>query len=491
MTRFVVLGALVCAGCTPSLVFPEQAADVQPSRWGDQVGYDTDRDGRPDFFLFLNASGRADRIGYDYAGDGQPDSVVGLDRLPVADCRHVVIILDGFPYEVVKAYRDEGHLRLFHPPSKVVAPYPVMTGTALEDALDHLPCLGYEASYFDRRRNKSTSGVWNYLTARNEPWTQLADYRAKTLWDGIGYLYPHWVFRREMGKLKQEIQRRRGRETIAYVVSSAGVATKDGTEGQRWCLQWIDRLVNEVFWETRGLVKVTLLADHGHTNVPPKHAQLDQHLKERGWRFTRRPKGPRDVVEIRFGLVTFASYVTQDRVQLAADLIESDRVDLVSYAHGDAVIVQSAGGKAMILPGKGGYIYMGLQGDPLGLRPIVEELQVKGKVSPTGVLDDRALFEATVDHAYPDPLHRLYRAHFGLAENVPDVLASLKPPWHGGSPSMDRMVDNASTHGDLGRASSVTFIMSTVGPLPPAVRTRDIAGHLSRLLGRPFPLRRW
>ena len=43
-----------------------------------------------------------------------------------------------------------------------------------------------------------------------------------------------------------------------------------------------------------------------------------------------------------------------------------------------------------------------------------------------------------------------------------------------------------STHGDLG-PTSTTFILSTAGPLPPVLRSRDVSGALSALFGRPWP----
>ena len=184
---------------------------------------------------------------------------------------------------------------------------------------------------------------------------------------------------------------------------------------------------------------------------------------------------------------TYASYMTRDPQALADDVVTMAGVDLATYMEGDGVLVRSRDGEALVRAGAGGYSYECRRGDPLALSALLARLAAAGKVDADGFVDDRALFDATVTHKYPDPLQRVHRAFFGIVENVPDVLVSLEPQWHSGSASLDAFVTNASTHGDLGYASSVTFIMSTVGRLPAAMRSRDVPGHLSGILGRRFP----
>ena len=65
---------------------------------------------------------------------------------------------------------------------------------AIEDILGYIPCRGFEAKYYDRRKNKLLGGKWDYLTGKNQPYKNLLHYRANMLWDAIGYLKPQAVF---------------------------------------------------------------------------------------------------------------------------------------------------------------------------------------------------------------------------------------------------------------------------------------------------------
>ncbi len=106
------------------------------------------------------------------------------------------------------------------------------------------------------------------------------------------------------------------------------------------------------------------------------------------------------------------------------------------------------------------------------------------------VVKDGEVFRATADCQYPDPLLRLWRAHFSLAQHTPDVIISLADQYYAGSKGFDVFVSIASTHGGLNKANSTTFIMSTAGPLPPLMRSADISPNVTRLLHRPWPAKK-
>lgn len=476
-----VLLAVAAAGCRKPVRLP---VEVQVVRTGqaEQRSYDTDGDRRADFFTSA-AAGRVDRIARDRTGDGKPDEWVRLDDVPLADCRHLVVILDGFGYDLVRTYYDAGHLRLFHPPSAVVAPYPTLTDPCLAAALGLAPCTALEARYYDRKAGKVVGGNIAYLAGRNMPYNRLLQYRAKMFWDAVSYVKPRPVFTKEVHDTKRTFDRLRRREVLAYLVSSAGMGTKYGARGQRECLALVDRLVNQVVLESRGRVKVTLFADHGHTCTEARRTDLAGHLKRRGWRVTSRLKKPRDVAYIRFGLETYASFATDRPAELAADLVGADGVDVVSFADNDAVVVLSAAGSRAVIRARAGrYAYQVAVGDPLSLKPILAGLTPDAG----GYYDADELLAATATHRYPAPLQRLWQAHFALVANRPDVIASLTDDRYSGSQAF--AVKVASTHGGLNYRNSVTFIMSTAGPLPPVLRTADIPAALKRLLGTDWPM---
>ena len=476
------------AGCRKPVYFPAQslagAAEVESAL----AAYDTDSDGTADFFTYADgATGRIVRIGYDLNGDGRADVVNDLDAIPLSNCRHLVIILDGIGYDLVRRAWDDGRLRMFHPPSRVIAPYPTVTDPSLEDVLGNVACRSIEAVYFDHQANRLAGGTGDYLAGKNQPYNQLLDYRADLIWDAIGYLMPWEVFGKEINDAKRRFDKTERQEFLAYFVSAAGVGTTMGAEGQKQCLERVEQLVNQVIWETRGLTKVTLLADHGHTYTPARRIQIETWLKEKGWRLRNSLKKDNDVALIRYGLVTYAALATLRPAALASDVVKCEGVELASYVERDSVVVLAPGGqRAIIGRDSGRFRYQATSGDPLKLLPVLANLGD----SAGGYHDADRLLEATAEHVYPAPLQRLWRAHFGLVKNPPDVLCSLKDDYFFGSAGFSNSVNVVSTHGGLNRTNSTTFIMSTVGPLPPLMRSGDIPRHMSALVGRPWPMRK-
>ena len=68
--------AAALAGCRPPAVtFPARPIASTEAR----RDYDTDGDGKADFFLLAEKTGRFDRIAYDRDGDGKPDHIIHLD----------------------------------------------------------------------------------------------------------------------------------------------------------------------------------------------------------------------------------------------------------------------------------------------------------------------------------------------------------------------------------------------------------------------------
>jgi hypothetical protein len=240
-------------------------------------------------------------------------------------------------------------------------------------------------------------------------------------------------------------------------------------------------------WRTRGRVKVTLLADHGHSYTRPKFLDLKSLLEAKGWRMVDRLEGPKDVNFAPLGLVTYASFSTFRPGALAADLVECKGVELASYVEkGVLIVLSSDGGRSTIRKVNAGYTYEPTQGDPLKLRDALGRI----KANADGAYDGNELLQSTANCAYPAPLERLWRAHFSLVENPGDVIVSLEDGYCSGLRLFMDIVKIVSTHGSLNRTNSTTFIMSTAGPLPPVMRSTDIPRNMTDLLGTPWPTRR-
>jgi len=481
---FAVVAAAAMAGCRPPAVtFPAEPLSVDPNA----VTYDTDGDGKSDCFFLLDSTGRATRLGIVRSGDDKGERIVDLDKLPINDCRHVVIILDGVGYDLLKDFYQAGHLRLFHPPSRVVATYPALTDLCFEDFLGLEPVKGMEARYYDRAKNRIVGGSANYLDADEMPYNRVLNYRADTIMDALCYIYPSSVFHKELNDAKRLVEKNLTREVLVYFVSSAGLGTKNAAEGHREALVGVERLVNQILRETRGRCKFTLLSDHGHTYTPGKRIDMEGHLKARGWNVSDRIKSDRDVAYVRFGLVTYLSLSGRRPAEIAADAVTCKGAELASYAEADHVVVlDSTGGRAVISRKTNRYSYQPGPGDPLELKDILPKL----RADADGYYDADDMLAATATHLYPAPLERLWRAHFALVENPPDVIVSLADNYYSGSRCLGRFTKVASTHGGLNYRNSMTFIMTTTGKLPPVMRSRDIPANMTRLTGLPWPLRR-
>lgn len=482
--RFTVVTLLLgIVGCRQPVGLYPMSPD-EPARVASaEAAFDSTGDGKADFFAFAETDGRVRHIGYDTTADGEPNVRVDLDAMPLAQCHHLVIILDGVSYELLKDYYESGGLRMFHPPSRLIAPYPTMTDLCLIQLLDAPAAKGIEARYYDRTAGKTVGGSWEYLTGGSKGYNRLLQYRARLIWDALGYLKPRAVFGKEMNDLKEAFDAGESRELIAYFASSAGMGTRLAEQGHIECLQAVEGLVWQVLFETRGLVKVTLLADHGHNYTASTPIELDTFLEETGWNITERLREPKDVVYIRFGLETYAAFYTHSAAELAAELVSHDGVTLASFAADEHVVVLAPDGQRALVHRKdNGYRYEPINGDPLKLSDLLA-----GMPSEDGFYDADELLRATVDHYYPAPLQRLWSGHFATVENPPDVIISLAEGKFTGAKFMADAIDVASTHGSLRKPNSVTFIMSTIGPLPELMRSRDVPGHMSELLGETWP----
>lgn len=467
-------GWMFLAGCGgPAVIFPDKPMAISKAR----ADYDTDADGSADFFYMFNQAGRIDRIAYDRNGDGEPDEIVNLDAVNPRLSRHLVLVLDGFPFDVVREFYDSGHLRMFHIPAVVISPYPVMTDLSLEDALGYIPCAGVEAKYYNRTKRAVVGGAGDYLTGKNEPFAKIVTYRAPPLDDGTAYMNPKAMFEKDLVNIKRLWDRRQNMEFIAYFVSTAGMGSRFGKAGQIHALSRIEQFIGQILFETHGLVKVTLLADHGQTNTPYTLAGLDKHLKNKGWHLVNRLQRDKDVVMIKFGLVTCASFNTRNPAALADDLLTAKSVELASYVEGDALIVRTKDAKAVIKSSDGKtFEYNPVVGDPL-------------KLGGKGMFNGREQLKAATSGKcqYPDALYRLWRAHFALVENPPDVIVSLFDRYCSGSGFFSGVMKRSSTHGGLNWKNSATFIMSTAGAIKGPLRSEDIPGKIGKIFSRPFP----
>jgi hypothetical protein len=424
-----------------------------------------------DYFQYLNDKGRITQLGYDTDADGTPDVAVNLSAMNEdGQNPHYVILLDGIPYDLVQAMYAEGHFRLFYPPSKVIGPFPSMTDVAYTELFLPVELLGFEALYYNRGTHKLSDGDRVYLNGGNELWAKRVDYRVPMWLDPVGYACPGFLFDHELAAIEKMMNRRRCGTAIGYSVGTATVGTRKGEAGLRKCLRDVERLCEKIVYERRGRCRITLMADHGHNLTPGIFFDMSAAVKVCGYHPAKRLRNSNDVVVIEFGLVTNSAMYTGDPDGVARALVDGyDEVNLAVYplaVGGERkVVVRSRDGLAYVSKVDGGYRYEMVRGDPLKLA---------GKVDVTGVMNDRALFDATVDHDYPDPLARVWGAFDGMVRYPADLVVTVKDGWFCGKPSFARSVSVASTHGSLNRQNTETFVMTTIKPLPAAMRMGEV-----------------
>jgi len=344
-----------------------------------------------------------------------------------------------------------------------------------------------ESEYFDGR--VLVNGYDVYTNNVNRPWLAEVDYALNPIAHAFAYLDQHAWFNHELRRTQEVFDQRQKRPeqmTTAYVVGTSALGAREGRNGHREALIKLDRFCQQIIYETRGRVRITLLSDHGHNLEVSQRIPLAELLARLGYRVGNTLDRPGDVVVPEFGMVTCAAIYTHSPVQVAHDVVGLEGIEFTMYRdEDDHVVVVDRTGVARISRRANRFRYHCESGDPLKLRAILDQLRARGEVDGDGFVEDRALFQATAQHIYPDPVYRSWRAFHGLFEHTPEVFVSVLDGWMVGSATMSRMCTLQAAHGNLGKPSSYGFAMTMAGELPPIVRMVDLKSAF-REVGVPF-----
>ena len=460
--------------------------------------YDTDGDGVVDYREQLSREHRVVRLLYDTDEDGVIDCDVPFDRrgsshhpvhgsadptarpIPWTAHRRLLIILDSIPFDMVARARDRGLFAHFLAPTRVISPYPVMTDLSLDEFFGVSPAPAVETDYYDGHR--SVDGWGPYARAANSRWLGSVDYHVPFARHGDIYLAPRAGFERELAGVERLVARKSPPPVTAYMVAPSALGFVQGRPGHAWGLERLDRFCRALIHRYRGAIDITLMSDHGHQFAVSRRIGLAGDLARRGYHVTDRLKQPGDVVIPRFGLVSTVAIHTRQAERVARDVAQLAYVELAACRGDDGAIDVFAHDRqhATIIRRGDRYRYAPTKGDPLFLSGVVDELASTGRLDAEGFAADTDWFTATTGATYPDALYRLHRAFGGLVVHVPDVLVSLRSGWCSGSPLMSGFVTTPrAIHGSLNADSTTGFAMTTVGPLPAAVRMIDLADALT------------
>ncbi len=456
--------------------------------------FDTDEDRQADYWQIFSTDGRKTELIFAPAqektslGGEKPmtenrEVSINLNTVSAQATPHFIIALDGVPYSLVAELYEQCHFRLFHPPVKMISTFPAMTDLAFQRIFGGRQPIAYEAEHFDRELNRIRNGNDIYLSGEAADWANKLDYRIGFLWDTMAYSLPQQVFNQEKDSMMDVLRRTEGARTaIVYSVGTAGLGTKGGREAILGYLRDIDMMCEQLVFERRGRVKITLLADHGHNMSGRGRISFDDDLRQAGYRPADRLEKPGDVVAVKYGLVTYAALFTDDAAGVADVLIHNPAVTLACYPAGDAVVVKTLAGSARIERQGERFRYTCLTDDPLELKPVIAQLAERGYVDGDGYIDDQAFLAATADHEYPDALRRIWEAFNGLVKKPADLIVCLEDGWVHGSSFFHSMIGGAtSTHGSLNQLNSTAFVMTMLGDLSGPLRPQDIMPALEQL----------
>jgi hypothetical protein len=400
--------------------------------------------------------------------------------------KRLILCIDGIPYAAVERLQSQGLFQLFQTPSRVISPFPAMTNVALKELFGAASPSGYEAFYFDRELNRLSGGASTYVQRRTRSlhvrtYHQFVDYQEPVHFEFLVYVMPPQIYRADLEGFLARFEASRAPVFVGYLKSTDGLIHVGGQEKLDWALRLLDDALMKLLEAHRGKLEITLFSDHGNNMVGGRRLLIKDHIRRRHYNVGSRLRSEPSVVVPEFGLVSFAAiYVAGDPAPLARDLAGLDGVELAICRQSDAVVVANHAGQASIMydPTQRKYRYEPENADPLNLQLSLAQLKDQQQMDADGFADDRAWFDATTNHLFPDVVHRFYQAMGEQVINRADILLSLEDGAYVGHALFDGMVELVATHGSARASSSTGFLMSTHRQFPTHLRASDVPSYL-------------
>lgn len=388
--------------------------------------------------------------------------------------RTLFIALDGIDYALMKELKNEGYFKDFQEPVPLISTFPSATTigfTGIFRPLGVKKIPGYEVRFFSYGKNKIIGGTPFDIYKIPIDYKYFFDSFRHTIESkAVMYSLPAVASRKDLVNAGKAVMSKDKRIVMAYLGGTDGAAhmlgrkrTKDILIGMDAFLQ---RLKERHLKEKGELLKVILFSDHGFQYghlESVSNSEIKRGLQEAGLKLNHRLESDRDVVFVRFGLLSAGIVFTSsaNRVTTARVLSAVEGIDLVFW-HDDHEriihILDHGGAQARFeYRNKKKYRYVPEKGDPLGYVSLLKE---HGYHSGQW-LADAMWKKISYDHEYPDAGYRLYDAFFDLVKNRASLMFSLKPDYQFGS-SMAKAgtwlkLGQRGTHGGLFRQTSWAF----------------------------------
>lgn len=416
----------------------------------------------------------------------QAKPVKTLPKAGTVGYRTLFIGLDGIDYVLMKELKDAGYFRSFRDPVPLVSTFPSATTIGFQGIFRPLGVkkyLGYETRFYSQKKNKIVGGtlfdVYKYPADYK---TYFDSFRHTIPEKSVMYAFPGMASKQDLMRTKGEVFGNPKRVIMTYLGGTDGSAHILGRKRTKRTLIYMDKVLTRLqvrHMDEKGEpLRIVLFSDHGfhYGNLHMvKNSEIREKLKAAGFRMSSRIESDRDIVFVRFGLlsggVAFANLKNRD--EMARLLSTVTGIDLVFW-HRDnkkKVFVRNATGKEAYFEyrGKRQYRYVTVTGDPLGYKPLLLRHGLKsGQWIP-----DATWKKIAYNHHYPDAGYRLYDAFFDLISNRAAIMFSLLPNYQYGSLAARigtlTRVKQKGTHGGLFRSASWAFAMTNIddNPAPP------------------------
>jgi hypothetical protein len=410
--------------------------------------------------------------------------------------RRLVIILDGVPYETIAELKAEGRFRHFHAPTRLISTFPSLTNPAMIDILHAEDAPGYEDHYYDRDRNRLLGTIQDRLRGERfiaGTFRETFDYHAPAIEGALGYVAAPIgtvaMAQLDLCGLRKAFRRSDAPLFVGYIGETDTLTHLGGREQLKLLLRTIDRTVDELIAEAEaggGKLEVEMFSDHGNRDGHYRNVKLNDALRQAGFVAEKSINNERSVVLPKHGLVGSSMLFTQaaNRARVAEVCAMTEGADFAAYLSGDDTIeLISRRGRARIVRDGDRDKYEMLNGDPLRLASIIEGMKTRGAVDANGFASAEDWWQATRDHAYADPLRRLFDGFGKHVKNHADVIVSYEDGYLLGSPLLTFFAGMRATHGNLLRGETEAFAMSTGQQLPATLRGNE--------LNRFFALDQW
>ena len=384
--------------------------------------------------------------------------------------RRLLLCLDGVPHKLIEAARHRGLFDSFGPPTHLLSPFPTMTNVALSAMFGATPPAGYESLYFDRNAGELRGGIRKYLGRRTpdkipSSYMDDLDYQEPLPFEFLIYVAPESIWRADMQKFRERFRSApQDRDYFAFLKATDGLLHSQGPARLGVALESLDEILKEIRSYCGAETEIVMFSDHGMNLEQNKRVPLKSALLRRGFQ----------VVIPAFGLCSYLAIYCEDQVipDVARVVVEVEGVDFAVYKDSEAVVIESERGQARIESWSEGLSYVTETGDPLELGRLGGEFKADKKT-------DKAWFELTASHKYPDAVPNIYKSLFtARVKHTADILVSLKDGYYYGWSPFGRLVNLAATHGNALQSSSNAFLMSTHRQFPEFVRADDACSLL-------------